>query len=204
MSPSWLSIEWRRRAVERASPLAQPSTYHVTPDRTLLNTFGHDSNSGSMSIILSSTKWGQVKRPINVYFKPLARVRRPSVEMLSTISSRAWIQESALYSALKDGTPGSEYSFPNQEIIIALKSRFECTTFFDSQRIPIDVPYWVVICNEKWKNAWWGRVRGPTDAFGTFSSVQLQRSALCHNKLHAIQPGPRLRLTPPDQAGNPV
>jgi hypothetical protein len=38
----------------------------------------------------------------------------------------------------------------------------------------------------------------------TFSSVQLQRSALCHDKLHAIQPGLWLRLTPPDQAVNPV
>jgi hypothetical protein len=70
-----------------------------------------------------------VKRLINVYFKPFVRVGRPSVKMLLTISSRAWIRGSMPYSALNDGTLGSEYSFPNQEIIIASKSRFKCTIF---------------------------------------------------------------------------
>jgi hypothetical protein len=81
-------------------------------------------------------KWGQVKRLINVYFKPFARVRRPLVKMLLTISLRAWIRGSMPYSALKDGTPGSEYAFPNQEIIIASKSRFKCTIFLIFRECP--------------------------------------------------------------------
>jgi hypothetical protein len=89
-----------------------------------------------MSITLSSIKWGQVKRLINVYFKPFARVRRPLVKMLLTISSRAWIQGSMLYSAPKDGTLGSKYAFPNQEIIIASKSRFKCTIFLIFREYP--------------------------------------------------------------------
>jgi hypothetical protein len=62
---------------------------------------------------------------MNIYFKLFAGVGRPLVKMLSTISSRAWIREPMPYSAPKGGTPGSEYSFPNQEIIIASQSRFK-------------------------------------------------------------------------------
>jgi hypothetical protein len=36
-----------------------------------------------------------------------------------------------LYSALKDSTPGSEYPFPNQEIIIAFKEQIQMYNILD-------------------------------------------------------------------------
>jgi hypothetical protein len=56
--------------------------------------------------------------------------------MLLMISSRAEIQGSMPYSAPKDSTLGSEYAFPNQEIIIALKSRLKCTIFLIFREYP--------------------------------------------------------------------
>jgi hypothetical protein len=79
-----------------------------------------------MSIILSSMKWGQMRRPINACFKLFAKVGRPLLRMLSTILSRAWIQGSMPYCVPKDGTPGSEHSLLNQEVNTASKSRSKC------------------------------------------------------------------------------
>jgi hypothetical protein len=55
---------------------------------------------------------------------------------ISVTTSRAWKRGSMPYSAPKDGTPGSENSFPDQEIIIASKSRLECTIFLIFREYP--------------------------------------------------------------------
>jgi hypothetical protein len=86
--------------------------------------------------------------------------------MLSTISSRAWIQGSMPYCVPKDGTPGSEYSFPNQEVNTASESRSKCTESLDLHRIPTSFPRGVVICVKSGRGGGGGAMRGNIQTFG--------------------------------------